>query len=88
MIVFGLIGGYIRYLYKTSRLVDINKEKNTINNIKIERTTGTYLDLHSQDIKRNIFFESIERYCLIFSGSYTGDSCLFLIISCIWIKWN
>ena len=58
VIVFGLIGGYIRYLYKTSKLIDEEKEKSNLNksiskNSSIHSLDENNVNINNVEIKKN-----------------------------------
>jgi hypothetical protein len=50
VVVFGLIGGYIRYLYKTSMLINEEKQKHTLNKSKSKDSSNQSLDKNNVDI--------------------------------------
>ncbi|MPZ07021.1 MAG: hypothetical protein GEU26_11515 [Nitrososphaeraceae archaeon] len=65
VVVFGLIGGYLRYLYKTSRLLideDLRKEKEDMKKYLIAQGITDVTDL----TQRLIFFESLRDVALFF----------------------
>lgn len=64
VIVFGLIGGYLRYLYKTSRLLTDEQLKKEIQGIKEYLSTQ---DPDAKDVTQKvIFFESLKDVALFF----------------------
>ena len=91
VIVFGLIGGYIRYLYKTSKLIDEVKEeiyksksKNSSNhsldkNIKNENSKN--LGLESEKTRINIFYESLRDVALFFLAPILSVAVYFLLFA-------
>lgn len=66
VVVFGLVGGYLRYLYKTSRLLiddDLKKERNKM----IEYLKETYGGTGEVEIKRKaVFYQSLTDLSLFF----------------------
>lgn len=67
VMVFGLIGGYIRYLYKTSKLIDEVKEK--INKSK-SQTSGDSLNDKNTQIEgtKNLQIESQDRMAIFYES--------------------
>ena len=65
--VFGLIGGYMRYLYKTSKLIDEVKEK--INKSK-SQTSGDSLNDKNTQIEgtKNLQIESQDRMAIFYES--------------------
>jgi hypothetical protein len=65
VVVFGLIGGYLRYLYKTSRLLideDLRKEKEDMKKYLVDQGVTDATDLS----QRLIFYESLRDLALFF----------------------
>jgi hypothetical protein len=57
VIIFGLGGGYIRYLYKTSRLID--EEKNKVNQSKAKNSNSQPLDENIGEKTNNLKTEEV-----------------------------
>ena len=91
VVVFGLIGGYIRYLYKTSKLIDEvkdeiykSKSKNSSNpplDKNVENENAKDLDLESEKTRRNIFYESLRDIALFFLAPILSVAVYFLLFA-------
>ena len=77
VIVFGLLGGYIRYLYKTSRMIspEGRRERNK---------QGLENKYEAQKDRRLIFFLVPKRHCFVSSFAFIIYSSVFLAFQ----DWN
>lgn len=74
VIVFGLIGGYLRYLYKTSRLLTDDELRKEREDMKKYLTTQGVTDVD----RRIIFFESLKDVALFFLAPILATVVWFL----------
>lgn len=85
VVVFGLIGGYIRYLYKTSKLIDELKDKNKLNKSKSKNSNNQSPDKNNVDINnveverdKNSHLEREDKIRIIFYESLRDIALFFL----------
>ena len=89
VVVFGLIGGYIRYLYKTSMLINTEKQGNT--NKSKTKTDGTAMELSDssgsktemtrKQRRRETFYESLHDIMLFLLAPLLAIAVYFLLFA-------
>jgi hypothetical protein len=78
VIIFGLGGGYIRYLYKTSRLIEEEKNKE-VNKSNSKKSESADVGQEFKYNRRNVFYESLRDVALFSLAPILSVAVYFLL---------